>query len=396
MWLSTLWLLACTRTVETELPPTPEVEEAEALAPAPQGGGARYHHANTYEAELTYLDQRIAFFAAKADANPNSLSTPQAAGLLGERAALTGSYDDYARAYAYVDAALAADPRHAKARAAKAQLDFSLHRYGAMQEALDALKWEKGLEGALLVELGRYDEAEPILEKRAESRQPADLSRLAIFRWKTGDLEAAHDLLDQAEAAYHGPWHRTRAWIHLHRGIFDLDHGRYDEALVHYREAEKHLADWWLIEEHIAEIHLLKGELDEAHALYDDLIERTGNPEFMDRMAEVLEAQGKSDEAEAMVARARDAYEARLTQFPEATWGHALDHWMTWGDPQEALEMAQKNAANRPNGEAKLALAEALHRVGRTDEARAVLAEVKASRYRSPAVAELAAELDAG
>ncbi len=391
MWMVWLTLFACQSTVQTELPPAEEAPAVDAPKPGPAGA----NHAKTYEAELAALDRRLAFFEGKAKQNPNSLSTPQAAGLLGERAALTGDYADFERAFALIDAALIADDRHSRAWAARAGLNFSLHRYAEMTEDLSKTKWQKSLEGALLVEQGKYDEAEAILVKQAESKQPQDLNRLAIFRWKTGDLEAAHALLDEAERRYHGPWHRTRAWIHLHRGIFDLDQGNYDEAMAHYRDAEKELAGYWLIEEHIAEIHLLKGELDEAHALYADLIERTGSPEFMDRQSEVLEAQGKPEEAAAMVARARAAYEERLASWPEATWGHALDHWLAHGEPAEALEMAKKNHDNRPNGEAKLGLAHAYLKVGQPGEARKLLGELRASRFRSPEIDELAAELDA-
>jgi thioredoxin-like negative regulator of GroEL len=103
---------------------------------------------------------------------------------------------------------------------------------------------------------------------------------------------------------------------------------------------------------------------------------------------------GKPEASQEMVDRARKVYEERLAAFPEATWGHALDHWLAHGDPAEALEMARKNHDNRPNGEAKLGLVQALHKAGQTAEAKALLEEVRASRYRSPEIDEIAAELE--
>jgi predicted Zn-dependent protease len=270
---------------------------------------------------------------------------------------------------------------------------MALHRYESAKEHLAFLRSGAGPKAQLDMAMGRYDDARPVLERMAESKRPEHLSRLAIFRWKTGDLDGADALLVEADAGYHGRFHRPEAWYHLHRGIFDLERGQYHDAMAHYLAAKDELAGYWLIDEHIAEIHLLQGNLEKARSMYEDLVERTGNPEFMDRLAETLEQQGEADAAKAMIARARAAYEERLKQFPEATWGHAIDHWIAWGDPAEALEMARKNHANRPNGDAKLALIQALMKAGELAEARKVMKEVQDSPFDVPEVAELAEAL---
>lgn len=403
MW-NVLLFLACsspelpTPSEGSEAPTTPPAADAEPPQPQP-GGPAGAAVARTWEAELAEVDHRLAFFEARIEARPeDTIAVGQAVSLRLDRAQLTGDYADYAKAQALLDAAFALVQDKAAAagpHGPAVQLDLALHRYGAALEHLPYLRSTAEYQASIDFELGKYDEAGPVFEKLATSKRPVHLSRLAVYRWKTGDMDAAERLLEEAESGYHGRFHRPEAWYHLHRGILDLERGRLDDALAHYRDAESKLSGYWLIDEHVAEIHLLKGELDEAKSMYRDLVKRTGNPEFMDRLAETLEQQGQAEQAKEVVAAARAAYDARLAQFPEATWGHALDHWLSWGDPAEALEMARKNHENRPNGEAKLALARALAKNGKVDEARKLLAEVQASPFDVPEVAAVAEELKA-
>ena len=315
--------------------------------------------------------------------------------LLLDRAQLTGDYADYARADRGVQEAFAAAKASANGPHSSAfDIDMALHRYASAREHMPFILPSAGPQARLDFAIGDYEAAGEVFERMAGSKRPEYLSRLAIYRWKTGDLDAADALLVQAADGYHGRFHRPEAWYQLHRGILDLERGQLHDAMAHYLSAQKKMEGYWLIDEHIAEIHLLQGNLDKARSMYEDLIERTGNPEFMDRLAETLEQQGDTEAAEAMVAKARAAYEARLAQFPEATWGHAVDHWIAWGDASEALDMARKNAANRPNGDAKLALVHALVKAEQVPAARTLLAEVEASPFDVPEVAELSAELN--
>ena len=393
-------LLACQPAPPAEEGPVPAAQPASSPPPAPdpvgKPGPANDQLARTWEAELAEVDKRIAYFEKRVEADgDDALALKQLVSLLLDRAQLTGDYADYARAQEVVDAAFArADAKAQGPHASAFALDMALHRYASAQEHLAFLRTSgAGPQAQLDMALGRYEEARPVLEQMAKSKRPEHVSRLAIYKWKTGDLDDADALLVQAAAGYHGRFHRPEAWYQLHRGIFDLEREQYHDAMAHYLAAKRKMDGYWLVDEHIAEIHLLQGNLDKARAMYEDLVERTGNPEFMDRLAETLEAQGEDDAAKAMVSKARAVYEARLEQFPEATWGHAIDHWLAWGDPDEALEMARKNHANRPNGDAKLALIEALVNAGKLDEARAVMREVEASPFNVPEVAKLAATL---
>jgi tetratricopeptide (TPR) repeat protein len=101
-----------------------------------------------------------------------------------------------------------------------------------------------------------------------------------------------------------------------------------------------------------------------AMRLYRDLIRRTQNPEFMDALARLLRAEEKARQAERLQLTARSIYEQRLERFPEATWGHALRHYLEFGPYDVAVDLAEKNWNLRPNREARELLERAYEKTG--------------------------------
>lgn len=72
--------------------------------------------------------------------------------------------------------------------------------------------------------------------------------------------------------------------------------------------------------------------------------------------------EGKTpDAANAWIQRAQAVYRERLKTFPEAGVGHAVDHFLQFGTPAEALDLARRNARLRPFGDAQITLAAALY-----------------------------------
>ena len=68
---------------------------------------------------------------------------------------------------------------------------------------------------------------------------------------------------------------------------------------------------------------------------------------------------------------------------PEAAYGHALDHYLNFGDPAVALDIAKRNYALRPNGEAASGLAWALLANHRPADALAAIKPILASGWVS-------------
>lgn len=360
-----------------------------------------------YADELAEIDRRIEGIQARVEATaPAWLTLQTLADALSERAHLSGDYDDYAAAEAALAKAFELAPEGSGPRMSRARLHFTLHRVGAALEDLEAAakrinlkKHEQaaidGLRADIAFQRGDYEAARAEFERLAEAAPGMGAtSRLATYRWKTGDFDGADALYLEALRSYTGTAAQPRAWLRLMRGLLDLDRGRHRDAYAHYQNAAAELSGYWLVEEHIAEIRGILGEVEPATVLYRDLIERTGNPEFMDALAEILAEGGEAAGAEKMRLRARKAYEELLERYPEAAAGHAIDHFFADESATgRVLELAESNHRLRPNGAAKILLAKALLNAGEAERAEATILEVLASPWRSAELHEVASEV---
>lgn len=374
-------------------PPPPRVETPQLDAPT------------DYSRALLELNRQLRAAERSAERYPGQwLRIERVAGFYLARARLTGDHDDYLRAQRILDEAFTLAPEGAGPLLSRAHLNFTLHRVAAVEPDLARAEQAvivrrtthaeiAGLRGDVAFHSGRFEEAER-LHRGAEEMHPTSATafRVAYDLWQTGRFEQAERWLGTAESRVIGDG-QERAWMELQRGLLDLDRGQLDEALGHYRRADRLFAGWWLVEEHIAEIHALRGEHDEAERRYRDLIERTNNPEFMDALAGVLEARGRAEEARALVARATTIYEHQLEVLPEASYGHALEHFLEHGTAARALDLARANHALRPGGEATVRLAQALYRSGELGEARTRIDALLATPYRTAALHATAARV---
>ncbi len=349
----------------------------------------------TFEAQLGRLDSSLQALRAHAEAHPdNRMTRERIAATHLQRARMSGSYDDYAAAERALEDAFERQPS-GETSMLRARLHYSLHRiheatadFSAaatrIRRTPDGAASMAAFEGNLALQTGRYDAAaEHFAASLKAKRTMSNLSSYAVFLWKTGDFDGAEAHFREALTHYHAKPTEPVAWIHLTLVLLDLDRGRLDDALAHYREAERHVTGYWLIDEHIAEVLTLQGRTEHAKALYADIIERTDNPEFMDAMAGIAAGEGRDEDAVDWTARARARYDAQLARYPEAAYGHALEHMLEFGEPAEALSMAQKNYDLRPGGEAAVLLAQAQLAAGDAEAADRTLAPTLKSRFRS-------------
>lgn len=341
-----------------------------------------------FDTERARLERRVSAAERLMTASPRSwMRRADLAGLYLERASLTASYADYQAAEHHIDEAIALGPHAAQLYLLRAQLSFTLHRFDRVEADLvlperaarrdadqGALAAIQAMRGSLAFERGDYEEAETLLSGAVEAHRSYDgLARLAHLHFKTCRFDSAAALLSEAEAELPERAVRARAWLHLQRGLMALDRGRYDEAFTHYADADAAYPGWWLVEEHMAEIDALEGRTDSARERYERVVAATDSPELMGALAGVIEA-NEPTRAASLVKRARAIYEEQLGVFPEATYGHALAHFLELErDPSLAVALAEKNGALRPNGEAKTKLAAAYAKAGRLDDARATL-----------------------
>lgn len=366
-----LLLCACTRTPP---PPAP-------TAPAAQGVSGPLRYAEL----LQSYDEALA-----AKGPPKAPSSPgERVRLLLERARLAGDYDDYARA----GAILAAADADATLRCLPlARWHYTLHRLAAAGAVLDGCAASveadelAGLRADIAFYSGRYDEAETVYREQLNRLDsPQAFIRMALLRARRGAPAEAMALFEAAEQRYHGDSASMRAWLKLQRGLVALDQGRFEQARALYLAAAEALPGWWLVDEHLAEVQALMGETDAARKAYEDIVRRTGAPEFMDALAALETQAGHAERAAQLLAQARKLYEQRLAAFPEASAGHALDHYLNSpGDAAFALQLAQANHRNRPYGEASIALAQALLLNGRAAEALKLLQAEVAAGWDTP------------
>src|SRR5262245_24776954 len=99
---------------------------------------------------------------------------------------------------------------------------------------------------------------------------------------------------------------------------------------------------------HLAEIYSSEDRLSEAERLLWRVV-TVGDPEVDWRLADVLAAQGRVEDAEARMKAARSGFHFILERHLLAFADHGAEFYAGSGnDTSRALELAQANAANRP------------------------------------------------
>ncbi|MGF7148534.1 tetratricopeptide (TPR) repeat protein [Sphingomonas zeicaulis] len=314
-----------------------------------------------------------------------------------ERAMMTGRLDDLVAAEQALTAAFArAENERLGPHWERIAFNFHVHRLSAVEPDLKSVdsiavgpnKLERAAIDADRADLdfyrGRYDAA-LVTYRRIEREQGGydNLLRLSTWFWRTGDHDKAIAYLNEAEWLVTGPAFEQRGWFELQRGLIDFDRGRWDDAAKHFAEANRRFPGDWRIESRIAKMQALKGDLPGALKRFTALAQRSDHPDMMDAVAGVYRAMGDRADSEAWAARAGAEWERRLAALPQAAWGHAIDHYLSFGDPARALELAKLNAAERPFGEALTQLAAAQLANAQPDAALATLKPVLESKWRS-------------
>lgn len=363
--------------------------------------------AGSYAEALARTDLVIANAEAQAKAGSDQwLLHENVARNYFERARLSGSYDDYAAADTALKRAFAVAAPGTGPHLVRAQLDFGMHRLAEAERylkiidgyAIPSLPDERaeitGMRGDIAFYRGDLRTALNLYEEADRLSPGTATFRRAVYAMKTGDFERAEIFFDQTEREARLPPPQLRGYIELQRGILDLERNRLEQALAHFRRADSIFPGHWLMEEHIAEVLTLQGKRPEAERLYRSIVKRTGHPEFMDALADLLSSQGRVEEARRLTDQAWVAWQKRLALFPEASYGHAIDHCIGKRDWQCAVRFATKNHAARPYGDAKIALAKALLGNGQLNEAETLIKSVWNSPWRTADLLSLTKEIE--
>ena len=289
--------------------------------------------------------------------------------LLLARARLTGSFDDYAAAGAAYDDAFRFAAAGTGPHLERAGWNFAVHRLGRVESDLAAVDRYVvpddatvaaglGLRGDLAFYTGHYAQALD-LYTRGQARMPSVATevKLANYHARFGDPDRALALLDQAEARVTGPQQQLRSFIEMRRGVVELGRGDWDAAEAHFNRADAIFPGYWLVEEQRATMRGLRGDTTGAAAIFRRMAARGDMPDALDGLAGLARGAGDLAQSQQWSAKAGAAWDKRLTILPEAALGHALDHLLAFGDPARALDVARRNYALRPYGDAATGLA---------------------------------------
>jgi tetratricopeptide (TPR) repeat protein len=219
-----------------------------------------------------------------------------------------------------------------------------------------------------LTELGRYDEARATTQQLLDLRPGVDaFTRGSYAAELRGEVDQARKLLEQAaviaasreDIAFAQYYLGELAW---NTGDLAAAREAYDDALV---------ADPDYLQAVAGRAKVLAAEGDAATALelYESVVTQLPQPEFLVAYGELLEAEGRLDEAEEQYSVVRAVQQLFAANGQDVDTELSLfeaDH----GTPADAVASAEKAYAKRPESIfTQDAYAWALHSAGRTAEA---------------------------
>ena len=331
---------------------------------APAEGAAVLSGPGDYDRELAQLD------AGSAD--EPALSAYRRL----RRASLTRAADDFLAADLAADAALRETGPTEDVCLLKAQIDLWFHR---LPQAAADLAMVRGLSntppGRVLLadvdmQAGDYRRARATYEGTLAERRTWDgLARLAHLISLTDDA-AADRLYAEAQAELTAKEMRAYAWVELQRGLLHFNRGRHEQALAHYRRADRAYSGYWLAHEHIAEVLAARGEFPDAISLYRRVVERSPRPETWQTMGDLYASAGEPGLAAPWHEKALAGYSESAGRGEVHYYHHLASYFAdVRQEGSEAVKWAYRDLELRKNHAAYDALAWALYRAGRFDEA---------------------------
>jgi tetratricopeptide (TPR) repeat protein len=312
---------------------------------------------------LRNFDGTIADLEKRLAASPNDRATlEKLARHLVARAQLRGTLADYDKAVELTTKLAKKWPELGTVYLERAAVHAALHRF---KEALvDLARAQKlGKVPATHVEMtrlgvlqamGRFDKVQPERERLAAIRPtPAHLLPLASLLADRGLVDKAEAVFRRAEREYRAVSPFPLVQLYYREGLMWEQAGQIERARRFYEGAHERLSVHAGVTSRLAAVEALLGKRTRAIGLLRELTAQSDDPEYQAQLAELLRDDGKTAEAEALLARARTRYEELVKKHPAAFADHAARFWLGAGkDPARALPLAEKNLEVRRTPEA--------------------------------------------
>lgn len=341
-----------------------------------------------FDVELERIDNGIAELEDNALQLPiDRVKITKLAYLQYQHASLTGNLDGLYVAEQTLDHAIQHLGRDGDLYFLKANIHFKVHRLDDVEQDLNAstdlLESPQGraLKADLDFQQGRYEAAKSGYQALIDEERTWDtLARLAYLNFKMGDFEGADRLYDEAVDELTAKEMRHYGWVELQRGVVDLSQGDYEKARAHYQRAERAYSGHWMVQEHVAELLAAEGKTDEAEALYQRVIERVPRPDFQQALGELYLSIGKTAEANDYLHRAESAFLESAKRGEVHYYHHLADLYAdVFENGAEAVKWAEKDLELRRNFATLAAMSWALYRTGEFSKALELLNESLAS-----------------
>jgi tetratricopeptide (TPR) repeat protein len=293
------------------------------------------------------------------------------------RAQESGDPAHYAPAERALTRARTLEQRNARVLLALSSLAAARHRFRdslALAERARTLEPHDaevyGLIGDASLELGRYDRAFASFDRQVELKPTASgYARISYARELLGDLDGAIVAMERAVAAAAG--HPLgAAWAHVQLGNLRAQAGSDELAEREYRRALARRPGDARALAALGELEAKRGRFSEAIRLLRSATSETADPGPSVALARVLDAAGRSGDAEQAYAQAEElerrfaAYGGR-NHLETAELDLNRDRRV-----RDALARARVGYRERPSVEGAHVLAWALYKNGRCAEAR--------------------------
>lgn len=321
-------------------------------------------------------DQQIADLQARISRTPANarLQISLAAAYL-QKTRESGDPSLYGRAEAVLTRARELDPEDADAWVQLGTLALARHQFeqalgfgGRAQELNPSKTAALGVIGDAQVELGRYDEATATFQAMVDLRPDlASYARVSYIRELYGDMPGAIAAMRQGVTGASSS--EAHAWTQVQLGHLYFNSGDLAGAKKEYERTLFQRPDYLHAKAGLARITAARGDYATAAALYEPITKAMPLPEYVIALADVHHAAGNNQaaaEAEALVQVMDRLFRENSVNTDVEMALFFADHDL---DPVGTVERARAAIAIRPSIHAYDALAWALYKAGRYDEA---------------------------
>jgi len=322
-------------------------------------------------------EQLIARLQARLQRNPDDDDAYALLGLaLLQRVRETADPALYSRAETAFAEALERNPQQLDALIGQGMLALARHDF------TEALTWAEaalrlnphraqiyGIRADAQIELGRYDQAEATLQQMVDLRPDlSSYSRISYLRELHGDRPGAITAMQKAVAAG-GPTAENRLWAQVQLGHLYFNQADLENAERNYRQALQIRPDYVPALAGLARVRAAQGRYEAAIGAYEGIVERLPWPQFVTALGQLYQLTGRPAEAQQQYELVQVIDRLNAEAGANVDLESALFQADYGSDPGQALRQARTAYERRPSIYAADALAWALYKNKKYDEA---------------------------